>query len=126
MGRGERGGRCFSRRTIVGTHRRRRRSPRVHVSDSDPENPAVPSLQDRCEAVAGRANRHLERPSPAIELPDLLDAAHHIDMREGAAAILASRYRRNMPAIETDQQEVRGKPNVAPPQPNLVPSTIAP
>ena len=83
-------------------HRPGRRSARVHVSDSDPENPTVPSLQDRRDAFAGRANRYLECSSPAIELPNLLDAAHHIDMREGAAAILASRHLCYVPTVETD------------------------
>jgi hypothetical protein len=58
-------------------------------------------------------------------LPDLLDAAHYIDMREGAAAILAPRHRRDVPAVETDQQEVPGNPIAAArPQCDLCPAMI--
>jgi hypothetical protein len=45
-------------------------------------------------------------------------------MREGAAAILASRHRRDVPAVKTDEQEVPGNPVAALPQGDPHPAMI--
>ena len=88
-----------------------RRLKRFGVAHRDTENPAVRRLEDHRDPVAIPADRRCDRTRGAAVPRDLFHTAHDIDMREGPPGILAALYRRDVPAIEADQQD-RGRRSV--------------